>query len=150
MKEFNLIQKHLEKTLNKYNFKYSIKDQKSKQVEYVIEGTDIHTSITIYRDYGNYFGRFYLYAYSEKLKPKTQTRTIKDRDTLDNVLRQVADISKAMSPEQMDFKKQIDSLESKLEDVLYMYGDSDEEMEQAMNTSEFKNLEKRLNKLRKI
>ena len=145
---FNLMQKHLEETLNKYDFKYSIKDPKSKQVEYVIDGTDVHTSITIYRNYGNNFGRFYIYVYSEKLKPKTQTRTIKDKDTLDNNLKQISEISKVMSPEQMDFKKQIDNLENKLEDILYMYGDSDEEMEQSMNTSRFNNLKKRLQKLK--
>jgi hypothetical protein len=145
---FNLMQKHLEETLNKYDFRYYIKDPKSKQVEYVIDGTDVHTSITIYRNYDNNFGRFYIYVYSEKLKPKTQTRTIKDKDTLDNILKQIAEISKVMSPEQMDFKKQIDNLENKLEDILYMYGDSDEEMEQAMNTSRFNNLEKQLQKLK--
>lgn len=145
---FSLMQKHLEETLNKYDFKYSIKDPKSKQVEYVIDGTDVHTSITIYRNYDNYFGKFYIYLYSEKLKPKTQTRIIKDKATLDNILKQIAEFSKVMSPEQMDFKKQIDNLENKLEDILYMYGDSDEEMKQAMNTSRFNNLEKRLQTLK--
>jgi hypothetical protein len=141
---FNLMQKHLEEILTKYGFKYSIKNPKTKQVEYIVEGIDTHVSITIYRNYDNYFGKFYLYVYSEKLNPATQTRKITEIGTLDNLLKQIFEFSKVMKPEQNTLKKQINSLEDELEDVLYMYGDSDEEMEKAMNTSKFKNMEREL------
>ncbi len=144
---FDLMKKHLEEILNKYGFKYFVKNPKAKQVEYIVEGIDIHTSITIYRNYDNNFGRFYLYVYSEKLNPKTQTRTIKEKGTLDNFLKQIAEISKVMTPEQNALKNQIDDLKDKLENILYMYGDSDSEMEQAMNTIMYKDLELKIERL---
>ena len=104
---FNLMQKDLERLLNKYGFKYSIKDPKSKQVVYNINGTDVSTSITIYRNYGNYFGKFYLYMYSEKLKPKSQTTKLENKDKLDNILGQVAKTSNVMSPDQLALKKNL-------------------------------------------
>ncbi len=52
-----------------------------------------------------------------------------------------------MSPEQAALKKEIDDLSNKLEDVLYMYGDSDEEMDSAMDTAKFKRLDKKITKL---
>lgn len=146
-KGFNLMQKDLERLLNKYGFKYSIKDPKSKEVVYNINGTDVSISITIYRNYDNYFGKFYLYMYSEKLKPKSQTTKLENKDKLDNILGQVAKTSNVMSPDQLALKKNIDDLSDKLEDILYMYGDSDEEMDSAMNTAKFKNLDKKIKKL---
>ena len=52
-----------------------------------------------------------------------------------------------MTPEQENLKNQIDNLKHKLEDILYMYGDSDSEMEEAMNTSRFKDLERKIETL---
>lgn len=141
---FNLMQKHLEQALKKHNLKYYIENPNAKKVEYVVQGIDIYTSISIYRNYDNYFGKFYLYMYSEKLNPRTQTRTIKEKEVLDDLLKQIAQISKVMTPEQIAYKKQIDDLKNKLEDALYMYGDSDWEQKEAMKTSKFKNLERKL------
>ena len=145
---FNLMQKDLEKLLNKYGFKYSIKNPKAKQVEYKIEGLEGSISITIYRNYDNYFGKFYFYIYSDKLNPKTQTAKLNDKNELNNTLSQVGEIFNVMSPEQAAMKKQIDDLSDKLEDVLYMYGDSDKEQQDAMNTNKFKKLDKKLKALK--
>jgi len=144
---FNLMQKDLEEVLSKYSFDYSIGNPKSKEVEYKIEGLDGGASVTIYRDYGNYFGKFYLYIYSKKLKPSTQTAKLKDKNELDSILGQVSKIFNVMSPEQAAMKKQIDDLSDKLEDILYMYGDSDEEQKAARNTSKFKSLAKKVDSL---
>ena len=144
---FNLMQKDLEEALEKHGFKYYIDDPKAKEVAYKIEGLDGSVSITIYRNYGNYFGKFYLYIYSDKLNPKTQTAKLNDKNELDNVLSQVSQIFNVMSPEQIAMKKQIDDLSDKLEDVLYMYGDSDEEQNAASKTSKFKSLDKKLKDL---
>lgn len=145
---FNLMQKDLEEILKKYGFNFFVKNPKAKQVEYIVQGTDIHTSITIYRNYDANFGRFYVYLYSEKLKPKsTFTQTIKDKNNLDVLLKKVAELSNVMTPEQENLKNQIDNLKHKLEDILYMYGDSDSEMEEAMNTSRFKDLERKIETL---
>ena len=142
------MQKDLEESLNKYALKYSIDNPKAKQVEYNIEGIDGSVSITIYRNYGNNFGKFYLYVYSDKLKPKTQTATLKDKNQLDNILKLIKKTFNIMSLEQAALKKEIDDLSNKLEDVLYMYGDSDEEQQNAMNTSKFKSLDKKLSALK--
>jgi len=85
--------------------------------------------------------------YSEKLKPKSQITKLENKDKLDNILGQVAKTSNVMSPDQLALKKNIDDLSDKLEDILYMYGDSDEEMDSAMNTAKFKNLDKKIKKL---
>ena len=144
---FNLMQKDLEEVLSKHSFDYSIDNPKSKQVEYKIEGLDGSVSVTIYRDYGNYFGKFYLYIYSEKLKPSTQTIKLKDKNELNDILGKVAKLFNVMSPKQAAMKKQIDDLRYELEDILYMYGDSDEEQRAARNTSKFKSLAKKVDSL---
>lgn len=144
---FNLMQKDLEEVLSKHSFDYSIDNPKSKQVEYKIEGLDGSVSVTIYRDYGNYFGKFYLYIYSKKLKPSTQTIKLKDKNELNDILGKVAKLFNVMSPKQAAMKKQIDDLRYELEDILYMYGDSDEEQRAARNTSKFKSLAKKVDSL---
>jgi hypothetical protein len=144
---FNLMQKDLEEVLGKYAFDYFIDNPKSKQVEYKIEGLDGGVSVTIYRDYSNYFGKFYLYIYSKKLKPNTQTIKLKDKNELNDILGKVAKLFNVMSPKQAAMKKQLDELNYKLEDLLYMYGDSDEEQKAARNTSKFKSLAKKVDAL---
>lgn len=144
---FNLMQKDLEEALDKYDFDYFIDNPKSKQVEYKIEGLDGSVSVTIYRNYGNYFGKFYLYIYSDKLNPKTQTAKLQDKNELNDILGKYAKLFNVMSPKQAAMKKQLDELSSKLEDLLYMYGDSDEEQKAARNTSKFKSLAKKVDAL---
>jgi len=144
---FNLMQKDLEEALGKYSFDYYIDNPKSKQVEYKIEGLDGGVSITVYRNYGNYFGKFYLYIYSDKLKPSTQTAKLNDKKELNDTLGKVAKLFNVMSPEQAAMKKQIDDLRYELEDALYMYGDSDKEQKAARNTSKFKSLAKKVDAL---